>query len=64
MKKNLMILGASALILAAFSFNYKAKATSLNDLRAKAASYCSPNSSTDCESSATGNIYIGYEGVN
>ena len=58
-----MILGASALILAAFSFNYKAKATSLNDLRAKAASYCSPNSSTDCESSATGEVWFGYENV-
>ena len=63
MKKNLMILGASALILAAFSFNYRVNATSLNDLRAKAADACAPNPSMYCESSATGEVWFGYENV-
>ncbi|RWY55655.1 hypothetical protein [Mucilaginibacter gilvus] len=39
-------------------------ATTLSDLRAKAVGktpYCTPASDSDCQSSATGNIYAGYK---
>ena len=55
---------AGTLLLAAFLFSgVSIKATSLSELSAKAdaSGGCTPNSSTDCQSSATGNIYIGYE---
>jgi len=61
MKRNLMILGISALTVAGFAFSFKSKANSLGDLRAKAVAYCTPAANSDCMSSATGNIYAGYK---
>lgn len=54
-------LATAALVLSVFT----TKASSLQDLRAKAnpvggGSYCAPSPGNDCKSHATGNIYPDY----
>ena len=63
MKKNAIVAFAGTLVIAAVVFSgLSFKPSSLKELKAKAFLGCTPNSSTDCISSATGNIYVGYEG--
>lgn len=60
MKNKLFAFGGT-LLLAALAFSsINANSTSLQELKAEAAPHCTPNSNTDCESSATGNVYAGY----
>jgi len=63
MKKKLIVAASSTLLIAAVVFSgISFKPTSLKELKAKAqVSGCKTNSTTDCYSSATGNIYSGYE---
>ena len=53
---------AIALVVSGFGFNASAKSiTKIDQLNAKGTSWCALcNCASDCQSSATGNIYIGY----
>lgn len=62
MKKNAIVAIAGTLVIAVFTFSgISFKPTSLKELKAKAFIGCYQKDKVDCLSSATGNIYVGYE---
>lgn len=61
MKRKLIFSLAATFVAAGFAFGgFESQASSISELSAEAGSYCTQDSSTDCKSSATGNIYPGY----
>ena len=63
MKRNhlFLTLGAVFATLAGTYNVFSKQSPSLSDFSAHAGSYCTSASNSDCQSSSTGNIYVGYK---
>lgn len=62
MKKKIIFSVGGALMVAALAVgSFSTEVSSFKELSAQATDACVPKSNSDCKSSATGNIYQGYE---